>query len=203
MSRNIYIMLSCTNTSIGKLIRLFSNYKFNHISLSSSSSLQPLYSFARYNYNSPFVGGFVEESIRRYLFYKKNTKVRIYKIEVDEKTFKKFQLIMKNYSDKNSEYIYDTFGIFYGSILTNPYQQTCLSFSVSVLKELSLLSSNAHVKNIKEFEEILTSFPYDDTQLFYKESDSYVWGNDNYYKKIPYLKVIKDTLFHFKKMRNR
>lgn len=198
MQKKIYVMLSCTNTFLGKIIRLFSNYKFNHISLSSSSSLQPSYSFARYNYNSPFVGGFVEESIRRYLFYKKNTKVRIYEIEVDEKAFEKFQSIMKKYSDNNCEYTYDTFGIFHGSILTNNYKQTCLSFSVSVLKELSLLPSNTHVNSIKEFEKILTAFPYEDTQLFYTELDAYVWGNDNYYQKIPYFKVIKDTLSHFK-----
>ena len=98
MQKNIYVVLSCTNTFLGKLIRFFSNYNFNHISLSSTSSLQPLYSFARYNYNSPIVGGFVEESIHRYLFYKKNTKIRIYKIEVDEKTFEKFQLISSNLS---------------------------------------------------------------------------------------------------------
>ena len=46
--------------------------------------------------------------------------------------------------------------------------------------------------------EILTAFPYEDTQLFYTELDAYVWGNDNYYQKIPYFKVIKDTLSHFK-----
>ena len=199
MQKNIYVVLSCTNTFLGKLIRFFSNYNFNHISLSSTSYLQPLYSFARYNYNSPIVGGFVEESIHRYLFYKKNTKIRIYKIEVDEKTFEKFQLIMKRYSDNNSEYIYDTFGIFHGSSLSNQYHQTCLSFSVYVLKELSLLSSNIHIKNIKEFEKILSSFPYTDTQFLYKENDSYVWGNDNYYQKIPCFKVIKDTFFHLKK----
>ena len=198
MQKNIYVMLSCTNTFIGKLIRIFSNHGFNHISLSSSSSLQPLYSFARYNYNSPLVGGFVEESIRRYLFYKKDTKIRIYKLEVDEETFKKFELMMKTFSDKNYEYTYDTFGIFHGNFLRNPYQQTCLSFSVSVLKELSLLPSDIHIKSIKEFEETLAASPYEDTQLYYNKLDSYIWGNDSYYKKVPYLKVIKDTVFHFK-----
>ncbi|MBR3810906.1 MAG: hypothetical protein IKJ16_01065 [Agathobacter sp.] len=199
MQRHIYVMLSCTNTIMGKLIRVFSHCKYNHISLASSSSLQPLYSFARYNHNSPFVGGFVEESLCRYLFSKKNTKARVYKIAVDEKTFDDFQLIIKKYSDHSSEYIYDTFGVFHGDKITNPYQQTCLSFSVFVLKKLLLLSENTHAKNTKDFEALLSSYPYVDINLLYEDKDSYVWGNDYYYKKIPYIQVIKSTYLHLKK----
>ena len=197
--KKIYIILSFTGTALSRVIKLTTRAEFAHVSIALDKDLNQMYSFGRLNPYNPFVGGFVEESLCRYLFSKKNTKARVYKIAVDEKTFDDFQLIMKKYSDHSSEYIYDTFGVFHGDKITNPYQQTCLSFSVFVLKKLLLLSENTHAKNTKDFEALLSSYPYVDINLSYEDKDSYVWGNDNYYKKIPYIQVIKSTYLHLKK----
>ena len=66
-SKSIYVIFLQTPFKIGKLIRFVTNYKYNHTSISFSENADVLYSFARYNKNSPFVGGFVEESPLRYI----------------------------------------------------------------------------------------------------------------------------------------
>lgn len=200
MKKNIYIMMSHTNTIFGKLIRFFSNYPYNHVSISSNSTLQPLYSFARYNYNSPLVGGFVEESILRYLYYNKCTPIRVYRIEVSEEQFQKFQFLIDLYYRESQKYIYDTFGIFYYNIKSSKYHQTCLSFTVSILQDLQIIPVNTSYKTIEDLAQSLSSFSHTDTVLSNKHSTAYLWGNDKYYEKVPFVKKLKDTFLHFQKL---
>ncbi len=198
--KNIYFMISHTNTTLGKLIRFCSNYQYNHISVCDNSSLQPLYSFARYNYNSPFVGGFVEESILRYLYHGRSTKVRIYRIEVNEEQFEKYRLIIESHLKESKKYIYNTFGIFHSNIYSARYRQTCLSFAVSILKDLDILSQKADIRTIKKLEEHLSSFSHTDTILLNRENHTHVWGDDKYYERVPISKVLMDTCIHFYKL---
>lgn len=198
--RDIYFVISRTTTALGKLIRFFSNYQYNHISVSGDSSLQPLYSFARYNYNSPFVGGFVEESMLRYLYHGGNTKVRIYRVEVDKEQFERFKYILGTYSKESKNCIYDTFGIFHDSMYPSRYRQTCLSFAVSILKELQIFSPKVNIKTIKEFEKHLSAFSYTDTLLLEQQKDAYVWGEDRYCERVSWSKVLIDTCVHFYKL---
>lgn len=198
--KSIYIMMSHTNTTIGKLIRFFSKYKYNHISISSNSTLQPLYSFARYHYNSPLVGGFVQESILRYLYNNQDVPIRIYNIEITESQFQKFESIMLLHSNESPKYIYNTFGLFFNNKNLCPYSQTCLSFTESVLKDIEILSSDINIKNIKDLANHLSIYPYTDTTLTIMSKISYNWGNDMYNKKVPIHKIIHDTFTHFHKL---
>ena len=200
MKKHIYIMLSHTNTAFGKIIRFFSHFTYNHVSISMSPSLQPLYSFARYHYNSALVGGFVEESLLRYLYHGQNTQVRIYRIEINDEQFKKLQSIIESYSKDSQKYIYDTFGVFRGDTYISQYQRTCLSFTVSILRELQILSSNIKIKTIQELAECLSAFPHTDTVLTNEIGMPHVWGNDKYYEKVPFGKIVSDTLLHFQKL---
>ena len=59
-ARCIYIMLSRTNTGIGRIIRLFlRTSRYNHVSAALDGRLFLLYSFSRARKDSPFSGGFV------------------------------------------------------------------------------------------------------------------------------------------------
>ena len=65
---HLNIVASRTPSFLVQIIRLATKFKHNHVSISLNDDLVPLFSFARYNYNSPFHGGFVEESWLRYLY---------------------------------------------------------------------------------------------------------------------------------------
>lgn len=200
MEKHIYIMLSHTNTKIGKMIRLFSNYPYNHVSISATTSLSPLYSFARYRYTAALVGGFVEESPLRYLHNGKNTKIRIYDILLTEEQFQQFETTLNTYKKNQQEYIYDSFYLFRKDSCRSQYQHTCLSFVASILKELYILPSTINITTVKDLADVLSCFPYIETELTPKSQADYTWGNDNYYEAIPFRKVLIATYQHFQKL---
>lgn len=62
MGKEIYIVLTETNTILSKGIQLYTQHKFNHVSLALDSNLEEMYSFGRKNENNPWIGGFVQEN---------------------------------------------------------------------------------------------------------------------------------------------
>lgn len=200
MKKELYIVLSHTNTTIGKGIRFFTNYTYNHISISSNTNLQPLYSFARYHYSCPLAGGFIEESLLRYLNQKSSTPVRIYSIPITDKQHQIFNTIIKSYQKESSKCIYNTFGVLCGDNFTSKYKHTCLSFAISILKDCDILSSDMHVKSIKALADILSIYPHTEIQLGYQQVINCTWGNDTYNQKLSFLQIIKNTFLHFKKL---
>ena len=83
---HLNIVASRTPSFLVQIIRLATKFKHNHVSISLNDDLVPLFSFARYNYNSPFHGGFVEESWLRYLYRDNDISVSIYSISITKKT---------------------------------------------------------------------------------------------------------------------
>lgn len=200
MEKHIYIMLSHTNTKIGKMIRLFTDYPYNHISISTNSSLQPLYSFARYHYNAALIGGFVEESPLRYLFYGKDTPIRIYDITVTEKQFQQLESSLNIYIKNKSKYLYDNFYFLRNDKKRSLYHHTCLSFAVSILKELDILTSDTQINTIKQFAESLSSFSFIEMKLDTQAKTLYTWGNDEFYQETPSKLIFMNTINHFRKL---
>ena len=200
MEKHIYVILSHTNTKIGKMIRCFSNYTYSHVSISTENSLQPLYSFARYRYDSAFVGGFVEESPLRYLYNGKNTKIRIYEIPVTEEQFQQFQSIITLYKKNQNEYIYDCFYFFRNDDCRTQYQHICLSFVVSILKNMNIFSANLHIHTIKDLADVLSQFPYTETEITQNSKPDYTWGNDRFYETVPFNKTVSTTIRQFQKL---
>ena len=80
-ARCIYIMLSRTNTGIGRIIRLFlRTSRYNHVSAALDGRLFLLYSFSRARKDSPFSGGFVQEYPSRYLAMGQNVEVKVVRV---------------------------------------------------------------------------------------------------------------------------
>lgn len=200
MKKHIYVLLSQTNTKTGAFIRFASGYEFNHISISANENLQPLYSYARYNYNSTFVGGFIEESLLRYFFQCNRFKARIYTIDVSDIQYEAFQSMIATYMEEREKYIYDTLGVLPWYTSDSKYHKTCLSFVISVLKELDLIPADTKSNTIKKFESCLSKYPCKDTYLEKDPNTTYTWGNDKFYEKVPSKQVFKNTITHFKKL---
>lgn len=84
----LYVMLSRTDTGIGRLIRAVSRYPYNHVSLSIDPALRQWMSFARYVQDTPLYGGFVSESPERFLEKGRDAQVRIFRLRIPEETYR-------------------------------------------------------------------------------------------------------------------
>ena len=62
MEKYVYVIVSRTPTSTGKIIRRILKEKYNHASISLNEDLSEMYSFSRLSVSNPLVGGIVRES---------------------------------------------------------------------------------------------------------------------------------------------
>ena len=53
MKKNIYIMISQTNTGCSRILKFFTRAPYNHASIALDENLNSLYSFARQNLYIP------------------------------------------------------------------------------------------------------------------------------------------------------
>ncbi len=99
MEKYIYVVVSRTPTSTGKMIRKFLKGKYNHASISLDENLSQMYSFCRLSISNPLVGGIVRESVFTLTIgHEENVPINVYRIPV---TVEQYELI--------SKFIYDVY----------------------------------------------------------------------------------------------
>ncbi len=134
--RYLYVMISETGTTIGKLIRRFSGYRYNHCAVTLDESLRTWQSFARFHRDSPFYGGFLNESVERYLAKGKSVPVKIFRIEITPEREEELRPLLEK-AGTDSGYLYnyyDVLAALFGKRLRIPKAYTCLSFTCRVLQ---------------------------------------------------------------------
>lgn len=179
-SYTLFIVMSKTNSFFGQIIRFFTRFKYNHVAISLNNDLTPLYSFARYNYNRPLSGGFVEESWLRYLYKNDDVPISVYTIPIDERQYQHIKNLLLHM--ESNSYRYDIIGaITRKRIFDKRY--TCLTFTEKILKEVDLISDNESILSIHILEKVLNSYYVEDKTISGKTKDLYTWGNDNYFRK--------------------
>lgn len=131
-------MLSRTETRIGKTIRLFTRYGYNHVSLSLDPQFRRWVSFARYAQGVPLAGGFVSESPERYLCTGGSVQVRIFQIDIPLSRYRKLDALFSKADRQDSGLIYNTFGALatpMGLHFAIAGAYTCLEFADAVLEQ--------------------------------------------------------------------
>lgn len=99
--RSIYILITKTDTYISKTIKLLTQAKYTHASISFEKSLQPLYSFSRKYVYLPLPAGLHHEPLQTG-FFKKHSHIpcALYEIKVEEYIYQKalneVQLMLKD-----------------------------------------------------------------------------------------------------------
>lgn len=95
--KKIYIILTHTGTILSKIIKLFTQNKYTHVSISLDEEMDQMYSFGRLHPYNPFVGGFVKEGINIGTFKRfKNTKTEVYSLEVTNEEYQRVKEIIEN-----------------------------------------------------------------------------------------------------------
>lgn len=104
--RALYVVFSATSSKMGKWIRYMTGGRYNHVSVSLDPKLEHLYSFARIYRNTPFYGGFVCESFRR---YDTTSEIRVCRIPLSEKQYRFFICYIRRMRQKQKTYLYNLF----------------------------------------------------------------------------------------------
>ncbi|HEY5588030.1 MAG TPA: hypothetical protein VIK86_03635, partial [Candidatus Paceibacterota bacterium] len=93
MEKYVYVIISRTPTSMGKIIRKFLKGKYNHASISLDENLSQMYSFCRLSVSNPLVGGIVRESVFTLTTgLEEDVPINVYRIPV---TQEKYEIISK------------------------------------------------------------------------------------------------------------
>lgn len=86
--RSIYILLTKSDTWVSKIIRMMTDDRYTHASISFEDSLQPLYSFSRKFVNMPLPAGLRTEPLTKGFFQKyKYIPCALYELQVSEDVY--------------------------------------------------------------------------------------------------------------------
>lgn len=135
-TRQLYVLVSQTQTGIARLIRGVCRYPYNHVSVTLDPGLAQWYSFARYIQDAPLYGGLVSESPRRLCDPQGDILVRAYRVQIPEKTAARLEGLLALADDPGSGLIYNHFDAMAGVLgfhLALPRCYTCLSFACEIL----------------------------------------------------------------------
>lgn len=137
--KKIYIILSYSGTIPSKIIRIFTQYKYSHVSLSLKNSVDIMYSFGRKKVNNPLNGGFIIEK-KSGDFYKKfnKTKCIIMELDINNVQYKKLLKVIKTYEKDIDTYRYDIMGLVlrvFNLKINRKKYSVCTDFVRTILEE--------------------------------------------------------------------
>lgn len=149
----LYVMISETDTGVGRIIRSLSHYRYNHVSVTTDASLRTWYSFARFFENAPFYSGFLQEPVERFLAKGYTVPVRIFRVEIASEKKRRLELLFEQAGRLDTGLLYnyyDALAAVFGKKIDISGAYTCLSFSCAVLEK--------HYLTIEELNEDLQEF---------------------------------------------
>jgi len=132
--RYLYVMLSKTDTGMGRFIRFFTRGEYNHVSLSVDDQLQKFISFARYRQDVPLAGGVVAEPPERLLSCGKAIPVRIFRLEITGAEAQQLEDLFAQ--AEKAPLVYNSLGALLSSChipCSIPGAYTCLEFAGAIL----------------------------------------------------------------------
>ena len=155
--KKIYIILTYTGTILSQIVKVYTRREFSHVSISLDENLTKMYSFGRLNPYNPFSGGFVHEKINQGTFKRfKNTKTKIYSLEVSEEKYKELEKLIKEMYNEKDSYKFNILGLI-GILINHQVKREnyfyCAEFVKYVLEQSSIIELPDLVKP-EDFEKI-------------------------------------------------
>ena len=148
MKKDIYIMISQTNTGCSKILQFFTRAPYNHASIALDENLNSLYSFARQNLYIPLIAGFVKEDINSGIYkIHDNTICEIYRLRITSAQYKALEKSIDKFKKNENKYRYNFAGLI--AILFNvPYHRprhyVCSQFVAYVLEKSKVIEFDKH-----------------------------------------------------------
>ena len=110
--KKIYIVLSYTGTILSRVVKLYTQKEFSHVSISLDKGLRHMYSFGRLHAYNPFIVGFVQESPDYGTFKRfSNTTTEIYSLKVSNQDYWKISRAIYKMERDRDEYAFNMLGL--------------------------------------------------------------------------------------------
>ncbi len=106
---SVWVVFSSTPYKTGRFIRSMLGTRFNHVGLSLSPSLSPMYTFARYYVNAPFSGGYVKESFRRFFYRGRWADIKVCRVELTEQQMRRLQGYLRVFRRRSGKCLYNLY----------------------------------------------------------------------------------------------
>lgn len=138
-NRKIYVVVTCTGTSVARAIRVVTHMPYSHVSLAADASLHELYSFARTYTPLPLPATFNRELIGEGTLGRfPNIPCEIYAVPVTEEQYAQFRSIITHFSACRKMYSYSVLGLLWVKLQKERELQrkfVCSQFVAYVLQE--------------------------------------------------------------------
>lgn len=143
--KDVYIVFIASNFKTGKAIRFLTRGRYNHVALSFEPVIDTLYSYARYNYYEPILGGYGAEYPNRYLANGEDVPVRVCRYPVTDEHYQRIKDSLQVHEEQKTDTRYNFF-----SLVTYPFgvdlhihgAHTCISFLRELLEIEGFVSIN-------------------------------------------------------------
>ena len=137
--RNVYIVLTQTNTYPARAIRFYTNEPYAHASISFDEDLKEMYSFARKGIYNPFNAGFIRENIEEGVFGRfSSTTCCVYRLQITNTQYHKLREVINEFRYNKDAYSYNYLGLI-GAAFNIPVKSKqkyfCSQFVAYVLEQ--------------------------------------------------------------------
>lgn len=200
--KHIYVTVTATPCFTGRFIRTVTNSNYNHVSISFEPTLKELYSFARRYKSTPFCGGFVKESPRRYRHGGRRAKLLLFKIPVSNDEYTYMLDRIKDFMKNNKDYVYNNLSAVMSLLhlkikVKNSY--TCVEFVSEQLKQLSSLRDRMtkDFYTVNSLKDALSPFLVYEGRFPVYRND---WGDDLFNKRLSVMDIIGEELSDYRKL---
>ena len=134
--KDLYVMISRTETNMAKFIRTCTQYPYNHVSITMDPTLRTWYSFARYHKDAPFYSGFIKEPVERFFDEAGDASVRIFRLEIPVERARRIEQLFLQAGRPETRLVYNYFDAAASALrlkiaIAGAY--TCLSFTCAIL----------------------------------------------------------------------
>ncbi|MBH1942315.1 hypothetical protein I5677_15545 [Mobilitalea sibirica] len=152
-SKNVYIVLTQTQTYPARAIHLYTNEPYAHASIAFDEDLEEMYSFARRGIWNPFNAGFIEEDINHGIFGKfRSTTCSIYQLKITDKQYIKLRNEIEVFKQNKDDYSYNFLGLLAAAVnipVRMKQRYFCSQFVAYVLERSDIKIFNKNYALVK------------------------------------------------------
>lgn len=167
----IYLVFSATDSLLSKLIGMYTQQRYNHVSIAFDSELKNVYSFGRKKISNPLIGGFVKEDFYDPFFLCSQT--AIYSLTVTPEELNALQAAILYFEEHQHQLAYNFIGLLTLALNFNFERQNayfCSQFVATILKEAQVkeFEKQTHfIKPMDLLDELPLEFIYEGTVVDY------------------------------------
>lgn len=151
--KQVYILLTRTNTVCARLIHGITGDRYTHVSLGLDRNLTRLYSFARKNPNWPLVAGFLLENIHTGVFGRnKYAPCVLYELDVTDESYAWLERELELMAADSERYRYSFIGLATCAFripLRRKYHYVCSQFVAAMLSRANMLKFDKDISLVK------------------------------------------------------